>query len=182
MTCINDESTSLLEEGISEARSVLAEHDKYLRGNETRTRALVIDRVLCALSWDITNSELVLLEQRAPDGSKIDYVLLSSVTAPQPTSSNRKYRPLAVVEAKAAGTGLKGGDRRQASGYATEIGAPYAVLTNGRRWEAWSMSGPAERTERSENIIVEVHLETGQLAALASRLGQLHREMLGQHD
>lgn len=182
MTCINHESISLLEKGISEARSVLAEHDKYLRGNETRTRTLVIDRVLCALNWDITNSELVLLEQRAPDGSKIDYVLQSSVTASQSTSSNSRYRPLAVVEAKAAGMGLKGGDRRQASGYATEIGAPYAVLTNGRRWEAWSMTGPAERTERSENIIVEVHLETGQLAALASRLGKLHREMLGQQN
>ena len=44
---------ALLEEIIAEARKLLTDYDEYLRGNETATRALVIDRVLTALGWDI---------------------------------------------------------------------------------------------------------------------------------
>ena len=33
----------LLQESITEARRVLTEHHEYLSGNETRTRALVLD-------------------------------------------------------------------------------------------------------------------------------------------
>ena len=108
-----------LEESIEKARRVLTEHDKYLRGNETATRALIIDGVLTALGWDIKDPERVRLEHRA-NGNKVDYVLVSIAG---------KF--LAVVEAKAADSGQKETDRRQASGYATEIGARYAVLTNG---------------------------------------------------
>ena len=166
MTYIDNEGMSLLQEGISEARSVLREHDRYLSGNETRTRTLVIDRVLAALGWGVTDPGRVLLEHRA-NGNKIDYVLLSS---------NQEFR--AVVEAKPADAGPKESDRRQASGYATEIGAQYSVLTNGGRWEAWRMA----RTPRKENIIVEAHLTTGEIAKVASDLIKLHRDVLGQYD
>ena len=135
-----------LEESIEEARRVLTEHDQYLRGNETATRALVIDGVLTALGWGIKDPARVRLEHRA-NGNKVDYVLLSS-----------SGEFLAVVEAKAADSGPKEMDRRQASGYATEIGARYAVLTNGGRWEAWEM---VQQKRRKESIIVEVHLATG---------------------
>ena len=46
-------------------------------GNETATRALVIDGVLIALGWDIKDPARVRLEYRA-NGNKVDYVLLSS--------------------------------------------------------------------------------------------------------
>ena len=72
----------------------------------------------------------------------MDYVLLSSPD-----------QFLAVVEAKAADSGPKDTDRRQASGYALEIGASYAVLTNGGRWEAWKI---VQQKPRKENIVVEV--------------------------
>ena len=127
----------MLEASVERARGVLTEHNEYLRGNETATRALVIDDVLTALGWDIRDPAKVRLEHRA-NGNKIDYVLVSSAGA-----------FLAVVEAKPAGSGVKETDRRQASGYATEIGARYAVLTNGGRWEAWEM-GAAE-TEKREH-------------------------------
>ena len=52
---MGDGTGARLEESIKEARRVLTEHDEYLRGNETATRALVIDRVLTALGWDITD-------------------------------------------------------------------------------------------------------------------------------
>ena len=160
-----DRKGSLLGESIAEARRVLTEHDEYLRGNETATRALVIDRVLTALGWEIKDPARVWLEHRA-NGNKVDYVLLSSA---------RKF--LAVVEAKSAYSGPKETDRRQASGYATELGARYAVLTNGGRWEAWEM---VQQKPRRASIVVEVHLTTGKIAEIALTLGKLHRDVLEQ--
>ena len=156
---------AVLEESIKEARRVLTEHNKYIRGNETATRALVIDGVLTALGWDIKDPARVRLEHRA-NGNKVDYVLVSSAGT-----------FLAVVEAKSADSGLKDADRRQASGYATEIGARYAVLTNGGRWEAWEMM---QQIRRKDSIVVEVNLTTGGIAEIAATLRKLHRDALDQ--
>ena len=163
MVEMEDGTRALLEESIKEARRVLTEHDEYLRGNETATRALVIDGVLTALGWDIKDPARVRLEYRA-DGNKVDYILVSSADA-----------FLGVVEAKSAYSGLKGTDRRQASGYATEIGARYAMLTNGGRWEAWEM---VQQKPRRERIVVEVNLTTGEIVEIASTLRKLHRDTL----
>ena len=160
-----DGKRSSLEESIVESRRVLVAYDEYLRGNETATRALVIDGVLTALGWDIKDPARVQLEHRA-NGNKIDYVLMSSAGD-----------VLAVVEAKPADTGPKEADRRQASGYATEVGARYAVLTNGGRWEAWEM---VQQKPRKKSIVVEVHLTTGTIAEIASKLGKLDRDALEQ--
>ena len=162
---MEDGTRSLLEDIIKEARRVLNEHNDYLRGNETATRTLVIDEVLTALGWDITDPSRVRLEHRS-NGNKVDYVLVSSTGA-----------FVAVVEAKPADSGSKESDRRQASGYATEIGARYAILTNGGRWEAWEM---VQQKPRRASIIVEVHLTTGEIAQIASTLRILHRDKLEQ--
>ena len=162
---MEDKKGALLDKSINEARRVLTEYDKYLRGNETATRALVIDGVLTALGWNIKDPARVRLEHRA-NGNKVDYVLVSSAGA-----------FLAVVEAKPADSGPKETDRRQASGYAAEIGARYAVLTNGGRWEAWEM---VQRRPRKESMVVEVNLTTGQIAEIASTLRKLHRDALEQ--
>ena len=93
---MEDGTGALLEETIKEARRVLTELNEYLRGNETATRALVIDGVLTALGWDIKDPARVRLEHRS-HGNKVDYVLVSSAGA-----------FLAVVEAKACGFGAEG--------------------------------------------------------------------------
>ena len=154
-----------LEAGIVEARRVLTTHGSYLRGNETATRALVIDEVLTALGWNIKDPARVRLEHRA-NGNKVDYVLVSSADT-----------FLAVVEAKAADSVLKDMDRRQASGYASEIGARYAVLTNGGRWEAWEM---VQQIPRRQSMVGEVNLTTGDIADIALTLGKLQRAVLGK--
>ena len=158
-----DSRRAQLEESIKEARRVLTAHHEYLKGNETRTRALVIDDVLTALDWDIKDPARVSLEHRA-NGNWMDYVLRSS-----------SGESLAVVEAKPADSGPKDADRRQASGYATEIGARFAVLTNGGRWEAWEM---VQQKPRKDCIVVEVHLTTGEIAEIAATLEKLHRDVL----
>ena len=124
---------------------------------------LVIDHVLTALGWDIKDPARVWLEHRV-NGNKVDYVLRAS-----------SGKSLAVVEAKPSGSGYKDKDRRQASGYATEIGARYAVLTNGSRWEAWEM---VQQKPRKDCVLVEVHLATGKVEELAATLEKLHREIL----
>ena len=142
---------------------MLSEHDEYLGTNETATRTVVIDPVLTALGWDVRKPDRVRLEHRA-NGNKLDYALLST-----------DERILAVVEAKPAASGLDK-DRKQASGYATEVGARYAVLTNGGRWEAWEM---ISQRPRKETVLVEVNLTTGDVAEIASKLAPLHRNVLG---
>lgn len=152
-----------LERTILEMRRVLREHHEYLRGNETATRALVIDVILERLGWNIRDPARVRLEHRV-NGNKVDYVLMTA-----------EEGPLAVVEAKAADTGTKGKDQRDATGYAADMGARYAVLTNGGRWEAWEMRpGP-----RRENIFLEVNLSTGDAGEIASKLEGLQRGRLG---
>lgn len=163
----NDSRRAQLEASIEEARRVLTAHHDYLKGNETRTRALVIDDVLTALGWDIKNPALVWLEERA-NGSWMDYVL---------RSSSEGF--LAVVEAKPADSGPKDVDRRQASGYAAEIGARYTVLTNGGRWEAWKI---VPGTPRKESTFVEVNLATGDIPKLAAELEGLSQNVLGQRE
>ena len=165
MAELNDGKGTLLEKSIKEARKVLTGHFEYLRGNETATRTLIIDGVLNALGWNVKDPARVWLEHRA-NGNKVDYVLVSSTGA-----------LLAVVEAKPADSGPKDADRRQASGYATEIGARYAVLTNGGRWEAWEM---VQQKPRRDSIVVEVNVTTGNIAEIASTLRKLHRDALDQ--
>lgn len=151
-----------LEQGIQAARQVLIEYDEYLHNNETATRTVVIDPLLTALGWDVTKPARVKLEQRF-NGNKLDYVLL------------RDEGILAVVEAKPVGSALDR-ERKQASGYATEVGARYAVLTNGGRWEAWELLA---QKPRREGVIVETNLTTGEIPAIASTLRRLHRDELG---
>ena len=162
---MEDGTGALLEKSIKEARRVLTEHHVYLRGNETATRALVIDGVLTALGWDIKDPARVRLEHRA-NGSKVDYVLMASAGS-----------FLGVVEAKAADSGSSDMNRRHASGYAMEIGARYAVLTNGGRWEAWEI---VQQKTRRQNTFIEVNLTTGEIAEIASTLRKLHRDTLEQ--
>lgn len=158
LVCLN------LEDCIENVRSLLREHHEYLRSNEMATRIVVIDPVLTALGWNVRSPESVKLEHKH-NGSKIDYVLMEGDGS-----------VLAVVEAKPSDSALDK-DRKQASGYAAEVAARYAILTNGWRWEAWEM---VSSKPRNDNVIVETNLATGDVAKIASKLRELDREVLGK--
>ena len=161
---ITDQALDRLLRAIESARTVLSDHSDYVVDNETRTRVLLVDRLLAALDWDIGDPTRVWLEHRA-NGGRADYVLLS---APE--------RCLAVVEAKPVNAAHGGRQLRQASGYADALGARYAVLTNGARWEAWEMV-PSE--PRKDHVIAEVNIRTGDLETeVAATLSALHRDVL----
>ena len=99
------------------------------------------------------------------NGNIIDYVLVRKSGA-----------NIAIVEAKSVGLALKEEFRRNASGYAVELGTRYAVLTNGARWEAWEL---ITESPRKENVFIEENITTGDIPKIVSKLMQLHRQILG---
>lgn len=122
--------------GLQEAlRQCAAKIEKY-RGradrplNEANTKASLVEVVLRALGWDTADTDEVDREYRQIGRyNPTDYALILP---------DRHDRPCAVVEAKALGCDLA--DPRvisQALGYATDSGAPCAVITDGDAWHLY---------------------------------------------
>ena len=102
----------------------IEDYKEYLQG-EARTRAVLIDPLLRALGWDVSDPAIVALELPVQcDGKNInaDYALLKP-----------KGDPVAIVEARKLGTRLDE-QIKQTSDYAK---ARYAVLTNGDTWQVY---------------------------------------------
>ena len=91
-------------------------HGASLRENETRTRMALIDPLLHALGWDVSDPGVVTPEYKVA-GGLADYALL------RPDG-----RPVATVEAKRLGAGLVS-HRMQMLNYANADGIAYAGLT-----------------------------------------------------
>ena len=153
-----------LKQAIETVRERLIKYDQYIGEKEIRTRILVIDEILRGLGWEVTNPDIVQMEL-VENGNNIDYVLLE-----------REQRYLAVVEAKRSKEGLSSKYRRQASGYATELGTKYVILTNGARWECWEII-PGQ--SRRDSNVVEANITTGDIENIASEIAVIHRKILG---
>ena len=102
----------------------IATHGPALRQNETRTRAALIDPLLQALGWDVSDPSLVTPEYRV-DVGWADYAL-----------KGPGDKPAAVIEAKRLGTFLEN-HLSQAVGYCIEQGVAYAAVTDGDRWQLY---------------------------------------------
>ncbi len=157
------DSTDELCEAIIIARDRLREHEEYIGERETRTRVLIIDEILKGLGWDVTDPRLVKMELEN-NGSEFDYVLIGE---------GGEY--LGVVEAKRSKDGLRDPYRRQASGYAVELGVRFVILTNGWRWEAWKVD---QAIARKNAMIVETNITTGDTTKIASDMMSIHRRCL----
>ena len=104
----------------------IREHGQSLQQNETRTRMALIDPLLQALGWDISDPAFVIPEY--PVGSyKADYALLKP-----------NGHPAATVEAKKLGEGLES-HRMQMLNYSNASGVDYAGITDGNRWELYDV-------------------------------------------
>ena len=101
----------LLKERMQSYRAILEE-------NEIRTRVVLIDPLLRALGWDISDPAMVVPEYKI-DNKPADYALL------RPDG-----KPAAALEAKKLGEPL-GSHRMQMLNYANMAGIEYAGLTNG---------------------------------------------------
>ena len=110
-------------------------HGASLRENETRTRMALIDPLLQALGWDVSNPEMVTPEYSV-GASRADYALLT------PTGN-----PSALVEAKKLDESLAA-HRMQMLNYANAAGIPHAGLTDGNHWEMYTVFDQAPIEQR----------------------------------
>lgn len=113
----------------------IATHGPTLRENETRTRMALIDPLLRALGWDVSDPAMVTPEYSV-GASRADYALLTLSGIPS-----------ALVEAKKLDESLAS-HRMQMLNYANASGIPYAGLTDGNHWEMYTVFDQAPIEQR----------------------------------
>ena len=94
---------------IEKIQQRIRDHGATLRQNETRTRTALIDPLLTALGWDVSDPALVTPEYRV-DVGWADYAL-----------SSLRNQPSAVIEAKRLGSIVEN-HLEQAVGYCIQQG------------------------------------------------------------
>lgn len=114
----------------------IATHRQSLQQNEVRTRAALIDPLLTALGWDVSDPASVTPEYTVGEG-RADYALNGSETI-----------PAAMVEAKRLGHVLSDDERMQMLNYANARGVRYAAVTDGNAWELYEVFKQAPLEER----------------------------------
>ena len=128
-----------------------------------RTRIGLIDPILFALGWDVTDPDSVRLDFRATDGW-VDYALLGA-----------SGRPIALVEAKSRGAPtdnirqfISTAIREQ---QADKANFRFCVWTDGARWWLFEVDGRGETSKEVTNA----DIETDSSMHAASRLIALQR-------
>ena len=111
---------------IEKIQQRIKDHRTSLAANETRTRQVLIDPLLAALGWDVSDPDQVELEYDVR-GRRADYALLQN------------QKPVAVIEAKRLGKQLIDDSTMQAVNYANTAGIDYMVVTNGDEWNMYSV-------------------------------------------
>ena len=111
---------------IETLRERIRTHGATLRENETRTRMALIDPLLTALGWDVTDPSVVTPEYNV-SGKRADYALLG------------RNGVVVFLEAKKLDEPLSN-HRSQIVAYAGELGIKFPALTNGNAWEVYDNS------------------------------------------
>ncbi len=150
-------------------RRRISVHRDLLQENETRTRVALVDPLLSALGWDVSDPAVVVPEYRVRSGSA-DYALLGA-----------DAKPRAIVEAKRLGESLTDKHRTQVVAYASVVGSSYVALTNGRQWEMYEVFKPGELEER-RRLNVALDRESESSAQLAIQFLWLWKANLEQGD
>lgn len=127
---------------IETIKSRINEHRTSLAANETRTRQVLIDPLLDALGWDVSDPDQVELEYDIR-GRRADYALLVN------------GKPAAVIEAKRLGNQLVDDNTMQVMNYANTAGIEYMVVTNGDQWNMYSVF---ERGAIEDRVIMELRI------------------------
>ena len=120
----------------------IATHRQSLQQNETRTRTALIDPLLTALGWDVSDPALVTPEYSV-DGGWADYALRGPGN-----------QPAAIVEAKRLGT-LVENHLSQMVNYCIQEGIAYAGVTDGSRWELYRTFEPVPMADK---IVLDLNI------------------------
>ena len=147
---------------IERLRVRITNHGASLRENETRTRLQLVDPLLLSLGWNVSDPELVIPEY-AISGKWADYALL------QPDG-----KVAAVLEAKKLGESLDS-HRMQMLNYANIAGIEYTGLTDGNRWELYSVFQKGTLEERR---ILDISVNAAPVQMVALKLLLLWRPNL----
>ena len=131
---------------VAELNEKIRRYGDTYRSNETATRYSLIDPVLAALGWDLSDTSLVLPEYplRGSESGRgrsrvADYAML-----------HESGRPQFFVEAKNLGTEVDKDSPavEQAINYTIRSDCEYVVITNGDAWEAYRPRASGELHER----------------------------------
>ena len=141
----------------------ILDHRSSLAANETRTRQVLIDPLLGALGWDVSDPNQIELEYDVR-GRRADYALLVNTN------------PIAVIEAKRLGHQLVDDNTMQVMNYANTAGIEYMVVTNGDEWKMYSVF---ERGAIEERVIMELRIANLPAHLNALKSLSLWRENLG---
>lgn len=117
---------------IETIRRRIEAHGNSIAENETRTRQSLIDPLLIALGWDVSDPVQVTLEYKTEQGKqqRADYALLHG------------NHPVAVIEAKKLNVLLEK-HHPQAVSYAYFGNIKYMLVTNGDEWQMYDLRKPA---------------------------------------
>jgi hypothetical protein len=125
---------------------------EYKPSNEAQTRMALIDPILEALGWNLSDSREVELEKHfRSNGDKdiIDYILKGNCQI--------------IVEAKTLGSDLDNG-RRQVFYYADQTKAKHVFLTNGLEWRHYTNLHTEDSTAGSIHFSEAVTIKLGDIA------------------
>ena len=143
-------------------RARIQSHGDALREKETRTRMALVDPLLQALGWDVSDPALVTPEFKVTGGSA-DYAL-----------QRTEGKPAATVEAKKLGEPLAS-HRMQMLNYANASGIDFAALTDGNHWELYDVF---RRGTLEERQLLDVSIARDPVHEVALKLLLLWRPNL----
>ncbi len=113
---------------LQHVRDTALKYQAKLSNSEASTRSSLIDPLLCALGWDISNPNMIEVEKTIPPQSRVDYALIDCQNKVQ-----------VVIEAKSLGGNLS--DNRVVLNlimYALSSGVKDVFLTDGVIWEHYT--------------------------------------------
>lgn len=149
-------------ECIEKLREKIEKHRISLEKSEVRTRTVLIDPLLSALGWDVSDPDQVMVEYDI-EGKNVDYAL-----------SSTDYTPSAIVEAKKLGTDLTN-HKMQVVNYANIHGIKYALITDGNVWELYDVF---KQVQWGEKCLMSVNVATMGVPEIALKLLMLWRSNL----
>lgn len=121
------------------------EHQATLSRSEAATRYGLIDPLLRALGWDLSDPNQVRPEYRTESEDprrkkRADYAML------------HQNEPYLIVEAKKLDEQLSDDAQDQLGTYLLRTSAQYGVVTNGRRWVGYSLDSKGDKKTFEFNV------------------------------
>ena len=120
---------------VVELSTKIDQHREILQKSESSTRYCLIDPLLTALGWDLSDPSQALTEYNSGNG-RADYAMVPG-----------NGPPSLVVEAKSLHTPTAQGIA-QSINYCLQDGIKYFVVTNGNDWEVYETHRPVPMQEK----------------------------------